>query len=170
MTIPPPPSRNLSSIYDFFFRNLQFALSLWPANSSKTHPCLRKCVQLPHPWGKRESFIPLNLEKIKIWKNLKKNKILSNLKSYSFGTSQSRPSSWQSFGKSYFSILHRYSWYQKANLKISLRSTQEAQEISLQGLQAPGLDRTYQCRSRMWLVLSETAKNTHRSIRQVWPL
>ena len=80
MTIPPPPSRNLSSIYDFFFRNLQFALSLWPANSSKTHPCLRKCVQLPHPWGKRERFIPLNLEKILIWKNLEKNKILSNLK------------------------------------------------------------------------------------------
>ena len=80
MTIPPPHSRNLSSIYDFFFRNLQFALSLWPANSSKTHPCLRKCVQLPHPWGKRERFIPLNLEKILIWKNLEKNKILSNLK------------------------------------------------------------------------------------------
>ena len=80
LPIPPSPSRHLSSISDFFFWNLQFALSLWPANSSKTHPCLRKCVQLPHPWGKRERFIPLNSEKIKIWKNLEKNKILSNLK------------------------------------------------------------------------------------------
>ena len=68
LPIPPPPSKHLSSIYDFFFRNLQFALSLWPANSSKTHPCLRKCVQLPHPWGKRERFIPLNYKKLKFGK------------------------------------------------------------------------------------------------------
>ena len=80
MPIPPPPSRHLSSIYDFFFRNLQFALSLWPANSSKTYPCLRQCLQLPHPWAKRERFVPLNLKKIKNWKGLEKNKILSNLK------------------------------------------------------------------------------------------
>ena len=53
---------------------------LWPANSSKTHPCLRKCVQLPHPWGERERFIPLNLKKMKNRKNLEKNRILSNLK------------------------------------------------------------------------------------------
>ena len=32
------------------------------------------------PLEKRERFIPLNLEKIKIWQNLEKNKILSNLK------------------------------------------------------------------------------------------
>ena len=46
----------------------------------KTHPCLRQCLQLPHPWGKRERFVPLNLKKIKNWKGLEKNKILSNLK------------------------------------------------------------------------------------------
>ena len=93
MPIPPPPSRHLSSIYDFFFRNLQFSLSLWPANSSKTHPCLRQCLQLPHPWGKRERFVPLNLKKIKNGKGLEKKQNTTQLERYSFGTSQSRPSS-----------------------------------------------------------------------------
>ena len=122
------------------------------------------------PLGEKRKVYSFEFEKNKKLEKFGKKQNTKQLERYSFGISQSRPSSWQSLGKSYFSILHRYSWYQKANLKISLRSTQEAQEISLQGPRAPKLDRTYQCRSRMWLVLGETAKNTHKSIRQIWPL
>ena len=112
------------------------------------------------PLGEKRKVYSFEFEKNKKMEKFGKKQNTKQLERYSFGISQSRPSSWQSLGKSYFSILHRYSWYQ-----ISLRSTQEAQEISPQGPRAPGLDRTYQSLLRMWVLVKLLRTPTSRFVR-----
>ena len=61
------------------------------------------------PLGEKRKVYSFEFEKNKKMEKFGKKQNTKQLERYSFGISQSRPSSWQSLGKSYFSILHRYS-------------------------------------------------------------